>query len=80
MVECPNCQNLNDENNQFCGKCGANLPNPKYCPKCNYHSYIDDFCTKCGEKLVSKERYEKIINKMISLRQQAYDFKDKKRV
>lgn len=78
MIECPNCQNLNDENNQFCGKCGAKLPNPKYCPKCNYHSYTDDFCTKCGEKLVSKERYEKIINKMISLRQQAYDFKDKK--
>jgi len=78
MIECPNCKNLNDEDNQFCGKCGAKLPNPKYCPRGHYHSFTDDFCTKCGEKLISKVKYDKISKKVISLRHQADDFKDKK--
>lgn len=78
MINCPNCENLNDEDNQFCGKCGAKLPNPKYCPLGHYKSYTDDFCTKCGEKLISKEEYEEISQKISSLLQKAREFKDKK--
>lgn len=78
MIECPNCKNLNDENNQFCGKCGTKLPDPKYCPRGHFHSFTDDFCTKCGEKLISKDDYEKIYKKVKSLRQKAKDFEDKK--
>lgn len=77
MINCLNCKNPNDEDNQFCGKCGAKLPNPKYCPNGHYHSYENDFCIKCGEKLVSKEEYEKISQKIGSLLQQAREFMDK---
>ena len=73
MIECPNCKNLNEEENQFCGKCGAKLPDAKYCPKGHYHSYNDDYCTKCGTKLVSKAEYEKLSRNVFSLLQKASD-------
>lgn len=76
MVECPNCETLNDEENQFCGECGTKLPEPKICPSCNYQSYENKYCTKCGTKLVSKEEYDKTSNKIESLLKQARNFLD----
>lgn len=54
MIKCPNCETFNDEENQFCGKCGTKLPEPKFCPNCNYESYENEYCTQCGTKLIPK--------------------------
>lgn len=76
MIECPNCNSLNDEENQFCGKCGTKLPEPKICPSCRFQSYENEYCTKCGTKLISKEEYDKTSNKIESLLKQARHFLD----
>lgn len=60
MIQCPNCGNLNYEGNNFCGKCGTKLPEPKICPKCHYKSFANDFCVKCGTKLISPSDFVKI--------------------
>ena len=52
MIQCPNCGNLNYEENNFCRKCGVILPNLKICPECKYQSFIDNFCTIWESKLI----------------------------
>ena len=71
MIRCPNCGNLNYEENNFCGKCGARLPSPKVCPECGYKSFIDNFCTYCGTKLISQsdiDKMEKLMDEAFYLR------------
>lgn len=79
MIECPNCGNLNYEDNNFCGRCGSRLPSPKFCPECGYQSFIDVFCTNCGTKLISQSEVDKIkelmhdARKLRSYRNQDYE-------
>ena len=60
MIQCPNCGNYNYEENNFCGKCGAKLPNPKICPNCQLQSFENDYCVNCGFKLISLIDFEKM--------------------
>lgn len=48
--KCPQCGELNDEDSQFCKKCGKQLI--AKCPKCGKAIDADDiFCKGCGTKL-----------------------------
>jgi len=60
MIKCPNCGSLNYEENNFCGKCGAQLPDPKICPNCQLQSFENDYCINCGHKLISFRDFNKM--------------------
>ena len=60
MIKCPNCGSLNHEENNFCGKCGAKLPDSKICPNCQLQSYENDYCINCGHKLISFRDFNKM--------------------
>ena len=56
MNRCPNCNNLNEEQDIHCNSCGKKLQEqfPK-CPKCNSENKPgDSYCISCGETLTSK--------------------------
>jgi uncharacterized membrane protein YvbJ len=54
MVDCHNCGMKNDEDANFCKKCGANL-NDKKSQNCNECGYTmignPKFCGECGTKI-----------------------------
>lgn len=54
MVECDNCGMKNDEDANFCKKCGANLKDKKSqnCNECGYTMIGNPkFCGECRTKL-----------------------------
>ena len=49
-IPCPNCNQQNPKNSQFCNGCGSKLL--QICSKCNQSNPIDaSFCSKCGSQL-----------------------------
>lgn len=48
-IKCPNCGNENDENQKFCGECGAKLAQSTKCPNCGNEIPANaKFCGECG--------------------------------
>lgn len=49
---CPKCNDIVDDDEMYCNKCGFNLRENKLCPYCNTQNDLkDEFCRKCGKKL-----------------------------
>jgi hypothetical protein len=47
---CPDCGIINQENERFCGQCGAALV--RKCPVCNHENWAgNEHCTQCGGTL-----------------------------
>ncbi|MDX1799153.1 MAG: zinc ribbon domain-containing protein [Candidatus Lokiarchaeia archaeon] len=54
MIECYNCGKINDDDANFCNKCGVNLKDKKHqnCDECGYTIIgSPKFCTECGSKI-----------------------------
>lgn len=64
MKKCNTCGKINNDNAEFCFKCGNQFSNfTPLCPKCRSIIAPEDiFCNKCGEKLIEtdskKETYK----------------------
>lgn len=60
MKECLRCHHLNDEENNFCIKCGAPIKNictNRNCHNCHYDIPLSDeaaFCPLCGSETLFK--------------------------
>jgi RNA polymerase subunit RPABC4/transcription elongation factor Spt4 len=60
-MQCPNCKNEINGDENFCPHCGTSLGN--LCPVCHYPvSPQDKFCPNCGQKLKEDNGYYEPIN------------------
>ena len=58
MIECPECNFNNDNDEKSCTECGADL-DIIFCPECNAGNEPDDrFCEKCGTELPMEKEAE----------------------
>ena len=49
---CPYCNDIVEENEKFCSKCGKPLLKEKICAKCGTKNELDDkYCRECGNQL-----------------------------
>lgn len=62
MIKCPNCNESNHGENNFCRECGADLSIVKmYCLHCGIvFTDGEKFCTNCGNRLKSWAEYDLI--------------------
>lgn len=61
MRECPDCKELNGDNNEYCYKCKAWIGpveiGRRRCPKCDIaYPPSKTYCDVCGESLLSSQR------------------------
>ena len=60
-MECPSCGSANQDGNQFCGNCGA--PLPQYCGACGRKNPIgNSYCGFCGAPLTGAAPLERAPN------------------
>jgi class 3 adenylate cyclase len=60
-MECPSCGSANQDGNQFCGNCGA--PLPQYCGACGRKNPIgNSYCGFCGAPLTGAAPLERAAN------------------
>ena len=51
-MKCMNCGATVEDDELFCGECGAKIVRVQICPNCNAEIALGKkFCTKCGTKL-----------------------------
>ena len=59
MLECPNCNEIYDDDFDFCPYCG-NASNHKSCPECGFKSNDFNFCPKCGIELLTETELKQL--------------------
>ena len=59
MIKCYNCGKNNDDDANFCNKCGANLKDKAHqnCDECGYTMIGNPkFCMECGSKIKKNKK------------------------
>ena len=59
-MECPNCENENDDSFDYCPFCGTQKPTiaMNFCPQCIKDISSEfSYCPTCGTELISKSEY-----------------------
>lgn len=64
-MKCPKCLYYNDETDEFCRICGAQLH--LTCPECGTSVHLSDkYCSECGYELPPQEKHSEAETKIIS--------------